>query len=225
MLRKRIIQKYIPNPQILSIIWHDNTVYSRIVFRNTLVCIWCILGYEIIQSFFVHQYTSWIIASVAMIFFFKAIIDFLNLYLDGIVLTPSGMSVFRREWLLQYNLENFDWQKVEMISFSQNSLGDRLFNTWDISITLDYNISFDFDTIPRPKQQVSLIMTTKYKYVQWWWDDEEKNNKWNELEKEKFDLLVETLGEVIVDYMQEHKTKWKWLPHPPQPEKTKEWFL
>lgn len=222
MLRKRIVQKYIPDPNIIAIIGHDATRYSRLLFRNSIICGWLIVAYSLISYLWSHPYLSRSIAAVALVFFVKAVIDFLNLYLDGIVLTPSGISVFRREWLLQYSLENFDRPKVEMISFSQNTLTNRLFNTGDIVITLDYNISFEFESIPRPKQQTNLIMTTKYTYVQWWWDDDNSS----ETDQEKFDILVETLGEVIVDYMKDNKNKKNiWPTNTPKPDTTKERFL
>ena len=95
-------------------------------------------------------------------------------------------------------MELFERPKVEMISFEQTSIRDRLFQKWDIMITLDYSVTFSFDNIPYPKKQVSTIMTTKYKYTK----EQDNNDEESEYDdKEKFDLLVETLGEVIKDYM------------------------
>ena len=44
------------------------------------------------------------------------------------VITSDGISIFWREGLLEYKTEIFTWSKIETLSYSQNTLMDKIFN-------------------------------------------------------------------------------------------------
>lgn len=129
----------------------------------------------------------------------RYLIDFFNHYLDAIALTPHGVYIFRWEGILEYKTELFERHKIELISFEQHSLLDRIFMKGDILISLDFNTSFTFENISHPQKRVNAIVMAKHRYAQ------PPEPDFQEEQQEKFDILVETLGEVIQEYM--HKEK------------------
>ena len=83
-----------------------------------------------------------------------------------------------------------------MISFVQNSLSDKILNKWDIVINLDHGVSFRIEQMGNPQKLVNMLRSMKWQYTQSLGNhvDEQDN-------QDKFNILVETLGEVIKEYM------------------------
>ena len=110
-------------------------------------------------------------------------------------MTDTWITLYLREWLLEYKTDHFDWSTIETISFNQKWFRDKLFKKWDITITLDHGIEYPFEDISNPKKQVDKILQLKWRFSI---PVAEENP---ELESKKFDILVEALWEVVKDYM------------------------
>lgn len=123
--------------------------------------------------------------------------DFADIYLDCIVMTDVWITLYLREWLLEYKTDHFDWDSIETISFNQKWFRDRLFMKWDITITLDHGIEYPFEDISNPKKQVDKILQLKNRFSV----PVEQRQEDAELEWKKFDILVEALWEVVKDYI------------------------
>lgn len=200
MLRSIILKKYIDDP-IEEIIWHNPVVYIRdMIFTFFLLTVsyalWLFVDKMIPENSNVWL-VFWIIWLILLIRF---CINFLNNYLDALVVTQNWLVIYRREGLLEYKTEIFERSKVELISYEQSSLMDKVFIKWDIVISLDYNTAFTFENISNPQKKVGNILMAKRRNQQQYTPEfhEEPNSQ-------KFDILVETLGEVIQDYMKKDK--------------------
>ena len=69
-------------------------------------------------------------------------------------------------------------------------------------IRLEHDITYPFHHVPQPKKQAAIVAAWKEKsYGPSMIIDEDEDGMPRERD-EKFDILVETLGEVIVEYMQ-----------------------
>ena len=112
-------------------------------------------------------------------------------------MTETGITLYLREWLLEYKTDHFDWGTIETISFNQKWFRDRLFMKWDITITLDHGIEYPFEDISNPKKQVDTILQLKNRFSV----PVSQETEDSELEWKKFDILVEALGEVVKDYI------------------------
>ncbi|MDR2189692.1 MAG: hypothetical protein LBP53_00365 [Candidatus Peribacteria bacterium] len=64
------------------------------------------------------------------------VISFLNLYLDCLLLSKSTLTIFLWDGLLEYRTEVLDWSKINVVSYRQNSLWDRVFGKGDLVIQL-----------------------------------------------------------------------------------------
>ena len=86
-----------------------------------------------------------------------------------------------------------------MISFEQESFSDRVRNKGNIVINLDHGVSFSIEDIANPQKVVNILRSQKWEFKVPEVLDEQEN--YLENNNDKFAILVETLGEVIKDYM------------------------
>lgn len=87
-------------------------------------------------------------------------------------------------------------------------MSDRIFGKGEINITLDHGINAAFDYISDPKYVATLLWDKKAQFESKHTPMlENPNNPFESHNNEKFDILVETLGEVIKDYMDKDKKK------------------
>ncbi len=142
------------------------------------------------------QIFQWILTTLIILIYGYFLLQFLNDYLDALISTERGLTLFRRDGLLQYSVQQFERDKIEMISFVQNSLSDKILNKWDIVINLDHGVSFRIEQMGNPQKLVNMLRSMKWQYTQSLGNhvDEQDN-------QDKFNILVETLGEVIKEYM------------------------
>jgi hypothetical protein len=91
-----------------------------------------------------------------------------------------------------------------MVSHSQKSLWQHLRNSGDITILLQQDVRYDFDHVNRPLRVAQLIQKYKTQHLL---KDIERQETEQSLDHEKFNVLVETLGEVIIDYMKQSPQK------------------
>lgn len=74
------------------------------------------------------QIFQWILTTLIILIYGYFLLQFLNDYLDALISTERGLTLFRRDGLLQYSVQQFERDKIEMISFVQNSLSDKILN-------------------------------------------------------------------------------------------------
>ncbi len=198
-LRNIIIQKHL-DEQILEVIWHDFSAHIPQIFKVFLRLFVLYVIYRALMSlWFWQEYFRWWVAIVALVLLWKFMVDFFNIYLDALVLTRRGIKVFTWESLLEHKIDEFEREHLQVISFEWNTIWDKLFDKWDINVALTNNFEFSFDEVRRPNDVVKKLYYYKDKFLSNQTEPEDSYSK------EKFDALVETLGEVILEYMNRNK--------------------
>ena len=91
---------------------------------------------------------------IGLALFAKLTIDFLNSYLDCLILSKDSLTLFLWEGLLEYKTEVFSRNKITTISRSQNGISDKLFAKGDLLIKLEFDTEFPFTDIDAPKKQL-----------------------------------------------------------------------
>lgn len=196
MIRKAIIKKNINTSDIHHVIGHNGSVFFSLIFRYLLILIVLFLVYLLFNNYIQREYLEWSFAWLWLIFFIKFCIDFLNIYLDALVLTDSGITLYLWEGLLEYKTEMFDRDRIETVSHNQKWIWDKVFMRWDVLIRLEHGIDFPFENISYPKKQAAKILQLKDKFIL------RSDLKEDALsDNRKFDILVEALGEVVKDYI------------------------
>lgn len=195
MIRKAIIKKNINTSEIHHVVGHNGSVFFKILFKYFCYLVVLLLIFLLLDRYLTWKYLPRVFAGLWLILFVKFCMDFADIYLDCIVMTDTWITLYLREWLLEYKTDHFDWDSIETISFNQKWFRDRLFMKWDITITLDHGIEYPFEDISNPKKQVDKILQLKGRFTVPV-PEEDK-----ELEWKKFDILVEALWEVVKDYI------------------------
>ncbi|MBP7885260.1 hypothetical protein KAZ93_03820 [Patescibacteria group bacterium] len=72
--------------------------------------------------------------------------------------------MFQRDGVLEYHMQQCERDKIEMMSYTQNSLRDKILSRGDVLITLDHSISFSFDNVGSPKRVVNALWAAKATY-------------------------------------------------------------
>lgn len=195
MIRKAIIKRNINTSEIHHVVGHNGSVFFKILFKYFCYLAVLLIVFLLLDRYLTRPYLHRVFAWLWLILFVKFCIDFCDIYLDCLVMTDSWVTLYLREWLLEYKTDHFDRNTIETISFNQKWFRDRLFMKWDITITLDHGIEYPFEDISNPKKQVDKILQLKGRFTVPV-PEEDK-----ELEWKKFDILVEALWEVVKDYI------------------------
>ena len=199
MIRKYVIQQAIGIVPQASI-GHHGSIHWRIFFMTLLSLGLCLVVYTFLAKRSTHAWISRGAGIAWWLIYIYFILQFLNNYLDALVITPQFLGLFQRDGVLEYHMQQCERDKIEMMSYTQNSLRDKILSRGDVLITLDHSISFSFDNVGSPKRVVNALWAAKATYSDPSSDDSDE--EWlSDNNNEKFEILVETLGEVIKDYM------------------------
>lgn len=202
-MRKYILQHYVSLDHNTLIIGHHGISHMQNFLKTWigLVSIWILyIGiWTWISTDPIVWYVAWSIVAIVYIYF---VINFLNIYLDCIIITSTWLVIFEREKILEYKSETLNRTSIDNISHSQQWLRERLLGTWSLHIWLNQWASITLEHIPNIQRTANLLWTYKHQI------DAQHNHSlypWPEEDTTKFDLLVETLWEIIKEYTQKPK--------------------
>ena len=201
MLRKYLLGRYVDLKDVEDILGHSPFIYLRGVLIYGALLFFVYVIYAISQQYPQYQnvpYVKWIAWILWLFIFFKRLLWFLNLYLDCILISKDSLTVFLRDWILEYKTEIIDRWKISVISHNQNSLRDKLFGKWDLLIQMWNDIDFSFNDVAHPKKSASKLILQKKEYEEIKKKKIEEDLAWDQ---RQFDILVDALWEVIRDYM------------------------
>jgi hypothetical protein len=203
-LKNRVLKKYIGHDEIKHVFWYDLRVYLWTIAPYVLVLTLSYGVFLLFNYFFPTSKIPWIVMSVIWVWIYiKMLLAFTNKYLDAIIVTDNWMTKFERSWLLEYKTDTFDRGRVEAVSHEQPSLLNSLLNRWNLTVMLELWSKYDFWFISNPQKKAQIILDFKNKKIKPApIDDQPLIN-----DHDKFNILVETLWEVIVDYMKHDKEK------------------
>ncbi|MEI8092040.1 MAG: hypothetical protein WCG98_07780 [bacterium] len=81
-----------------------------------------------LANYIVREFLPRIFALLGIALFIKYIIDFFDLYLDSLLLSREGITLFTRDGLLRYKTDFFSWDTIETVSYVHNSIRDKVFS-------------------------------------------------------------------------------------------------
>lgn len=198
MIRKQIAKKYINVDDIHHVIWHSSSIFIAIITKN-IIFLWVLyILFFVLSKYVTWQYFAWIFWIFGIALFVKFIIDFFNLYLDSLILSSNWITLFLREWLLEYKTDFFERWRIETVSHTQNDLRDKIFIKWDLLIKLEHWIQFPFENVSNPKKQISKILKLKDSHLL---KNKEEKKDLNVANNEQMSILAEALSEVVKEYL------------------------
>ena len=203
-LRETVIQNHIGSEKIVHIVAHHYSRYVIILFKYVLILVPLYRVFLLLSWWIANGLLSTVLWVIALSVYCKIIIDFLNYYLDAIILTPTEMIVFKREGILNYKTEHIALDSIEGISYTQYGLWDVMWDAGDITIRLNHGVTIPFDSIPDPKHQTQNLMNLKEDYLMALKTDQETND----IPQDKFEILVQTLSDLIIDHVHKKDDSW-----------------
>ena len=165
MLRNVLIKKYVDTKDTQRIIGHSSVVYIKKAITTIVLLFLLYVIFAVLNQSSPAEYWKWAFWIAGLALFIKRLIDFLNLYLDCLILSKDSITFFLREWLLEYKTEIFSWDKINTISRNQIGFRDKLFGKWDILIKLEFDTEFPFTDVAHPKKQVRKLMMMKEDFL------------------------------------------------------------
>lgn len=128
MLRNYIIKSYINGNHPDYVIGHSSSMFIKPTLV-TILLLFVLYGvYSVVEHYRTHPYLLWIFVVLGVLLLIKHTIDFFNFYLDCLVLSPTGMTLFMWEGLFEYKTDFFERHTIETVSHTQDSIRDRIFN-------------------------------------------------------------------------------------------------
>lgn len=200
-LKKTILKKYSNDAPILHLIEYDVFVYLGVISRYLLMLAGLFFGYRIINLWFHHWIISLILSLSWLTLYLMMMLALLNRYLDSILITPTWITVFNRKWILEYKTDILDWWRIDTVSYEQPTFLSSLLNRWTLTITMEPWLQYTFGSVWNPKKSVDILLKAKHHKAPEPEDEPESNN----VNEDKFNILVETLWEVIIDYIKKDK--------------------
>lgn len=198
MLRNVLIKKYVDTKNVERVIWHSPIVYVKEAVIMIALLFLLYVGFALLDKSNPADYWKWVFGVIGLWLFAKWVIDFLDLYLDCLILSKDSITFFLWDWVLEYKTEIFAWDKINTISRNQNSLSDKMFSKWDILIKLEFDTEFPFSNVSSPKKQVGKLMMMKEGFLSYKKQQVEKDLS---EDNERFNVLVEAMSEVVKEYM------------------------
>ena len=202
MLRHYLLGRYIDLKDTEEILSHSPFIYIRGVLVYSALLFLVYIIYAVSQQYPEYQNVPYVkrIAGVLWLFiFFKRLLWFLNLYLDCILISKEALTIFLRDWLLEYKTEIIDRSKILVISHRQNSFRDKICGKWDLLIQMWNDINFSFNDVSHPKKSATKLTLNKKNYEEAKKKKIEQDLEWYQ---RQFDILVDALWEVIREYME-----------------------
>ena len=190
------MKKYVDADTIFHIIWHNASVFIVLTLRTLIFLLVLYVLFVVLDRYIIWPYLPWFFGILGIGFFVKYIIDFLNIYLDWLILSSGGITMFMREWLFDYKTDFFEWSKIETVSHAQNSFWDKLFSKGDLVIKLEHGIEYPFDNINAPQKQADKILKYKTQFGL-----SATPDKPTTINDEKMAIIAEALSEVVKEYM------------------------
>ena len=120
MLRKYLLSRYVDLKDVEEILGHSPFIYLRGVLVYSVLLFVVYVAYAISQQYPQYQdmpYVKRIAGILWLLIFCKWILWFLNLYLDCILISKDSLTVFLRDWILEYKTES---NKTEIIEKNKN---------------------------------------------------------------------------------------------------------
>lgn len=206
MLKHALIKKYLDDLEIYAVIWHDILVYLKIVSGYIALLVLLYILFSVLQRYVIsHTYMVWTAALMGITIYVKGLYDVADEYLDSLVVTNRGLILFRRNGLFDYKTEYLQRVSIESIAEEQNSFLDSLFKKGNIIIKVE-DERIRFKEVSHPAHLVSQLLNWKSKIL--WRYEYHENETSTELGRDKYELLVEALWEVVTEYVDKKKEQY-----------------
>lgn len=215
-VKKAIINNYYISNEIVHILPHSISRYFNLVYRYVFALIFLYILYFLFWSYI--QWIDFWFGIIWVFLYLAFVYSFGDIYLDAEILTDEYLVTLDNNGFVWSSTNYYDLDHIDSVSFSQQWRMDYLLDTGDISISM-HDTKLQLHHIYNPKKQVQSIIKAKNQYLlnkakkeseklsqaQVIDAGEEETKTWT-ITDEKFNMLVDSLSEIVSDYIK------KWVP-------------
>ncbi|MFA7285095.1 MAG: hypothetical protein WC004_04735 [Candidatus Absconditabacterales bacterium] len=198
-LKLGLVEQYVEHQDIMHILPQAWLPYLELTLKYSAVVLILAVAYTFLDT--VGPIVQGIMAIAGLLVFAKYIYDFLNAYMDTVVLTDRGVTIVTIEGWFTYKVDFFEWKNISSLRFTQSGLIQKIFNEGAVTISLDHDSDYVIQGVSHPQRQCSIINKLKFDMLTRVQQEEQSQQALAFNEPDKFEVLVDTLGEVINSYM------------------------
>lgn len=191
---QKFFSKYVPEGQEMMEIIHTHPIgiLNWLLVKLSL--------FAIIPAMFYYNSISiqtlipfYVLEIYLIIVYIKIIYDIFDWYNDVWIITSEW--IVWLEWsLFKAKSDSVSYDNIEWVWVEQNGIIDKIFSKWDLLIHKIWDDSFILNNAVSPYKAVDLI--------EWIMNNEEED-----IETDKFDIIMDALGWVVWNYLEKGKEK------------------
>ncbi|MEF2175267.1 MAG: hypothetical protein V3575_02245 [Candidatus Absconditabacteria bacterium] len=198
--KSNILKNYVDSDNIHVVIGHDSWKYFGLLLKNSFYVFALFALYVLLTRFLNPNLLMSLLFSLFGLFVYgKFIIDFMDIYLDAIILTDTGVVLFKWDGLFANKSELLHRESLVAVQDTQMGILDIVLNKGNLIMKRSGG-EYSFDNVSHPTKRASMILDMQKKML-----NERGESEEEQPDLDKFDVLVETLGEVILDYVKKDK--------------------
>lgn len=205
-LQSALISSYLSDFSVKTVIGHDTLLYREIIAKHFFLIAIVILLSGLLRN------VAWIdedilrraSSGLVIFIYISCIYQLLNDYLDGLVISPAGLILFKRNNPFARQMSVIQRVAVESIQHEHRGIRESMFHLGNISIQVE-DEKFSFRRVRYPLQTVSRLLKRKQEFTG---NIKFENQSMPTTDKSgKYDLLLEALGEVMHEYIEKKDGK------------------
>ena len=196
-IKKKLLKQMVDiDGQIIYVVWHHRIIYVPLMIISAIGIIILFFLYKFLLVFS-HDFATYTAGIGGVFLYIYFVLNFLDIYLDAIIVTDSSIIVYKWYWLLKATTDVLDFDAVESVYADQSGLLDILFDKGDLYLRRAGHENV-FEDVPKPNKVASQINELIRKYSSKAEEDFTDNSSDEEDAKEKrIRMLAEILTEVI----------------------------
>lgn len=202
-MRAQFITWYLRDSTVYAVIWHDRLTYAKIVIVSSFTWIVTRLLYTLLSGSRLWWWWTLVFGIIGVGIYLRTLYALLDEYLDVVVVSDLWLILLSRNGFFSYQTTIIQRTAIERISEQQHSFLDTILQSGDMTIKVEDEV-YLFANVAHPTETVSSILHRKQKMFQRSMQPLPPSSP--EIDKDKYDLLVEALGEVVSEYVEKKHT-------------------
>ncbi|MDD3793937.1 MAG: hypothetical protein PHI37_03935 [Candidatus Gracilibacteria bacterium] len=193
---QNFFSKYVPEGQEMIEIIHTHPIgiLNGLLVKISLLAILPAMFYY--NSISIQTIVPFYILEIYLIIvYIKLIYDIFDWYNDVWIVTNEGIVWLERS-LFKSKSDSVSYENIEGVGVEQNGIIDKIFSKGDLLIHKIGDDSFALNNAISPYKAVDLIEGIM-------------NNEDEDIEQDKFDMIMDALGGVVGNYLDKKKEKTK----------------
>ena len=202
--RTYLLNRLVWTRDIRFIVWRHPVVYAKVLIQYTAVFLILFLLQRVSRFWVPEDIMQIVFGSLIWLWYIAAIYMLLRSYFDIMVATDSHLYIVFWDSFYKYRIKIITWSAIQDISVSPANSLSAIFKDWHVSIATEQDEIIEFRHVYQASRVASDIYSIRDMHKAWISSHAQQipvEAPESHVDDEKFKVLVETLWEVIVDYM------------------------